>query len=100
MGNENENAKDIKPLSLKSLSERIDKIVTDTNDRLQVITKSLVLTAQAMQKLSDNVYKLGKGNVNAQQIRDMIFKELNVKTGWAKADVKAMIDKIFNALSK
>jgi len=97
----------LKPLSLKSLDERLNTISNEVitqlsamDDKLKAIIKPLILTAQSIQKLSDNIAKVGAGNVNAQQVRDMIFKRLNVKTGWAKADIKAMIDGIFNLLGK
>ena len=74
------------------------KASTEHDEKLKAMLKSSVILGQSMIKLSNHMAKVGAGNVNAQQLRDLIFKRLNVKTGWEKAELKGTINGVMNLL--
>lgn len=80
------------------LIEEQSDAVAELDSKLQAVVKSSSILGAAILKLSDNMLKVGAGNVNAQHLRDLIFKRLNVKTGWQKAEVKSMISSIIGTL--
>ena len=97
-----------KATTLEDVESRLDDVYklleeygdsfTELDSKLKAVVKSSSILGAAILKLSDNMLNVGAGNVNAQHLRDLIFKRLNVKTGWQKAEVKSMISSVIGTL--